>query len=144
MKTTHEATTVWEGSGRKGRGTFRTPSGVLDDAEISFATRFEGQKGTNPEEIIAAAHSGCFSMALAVQLEEAGHTAERLETNAQVTLEKVGDGFTITRSDLTLKATVPSIDEEAFARIAEGAKSGCPVSKLLNAKVSLHWTLNAD
>jgi osmotically inducible protein OsmC len=141
MKTTNKATTVWEGSGKKGKGTFNTPSGVLDNAAISFSKRFEGEKGTNPEEIIAAAHAGCFSMALAVQLEQAGFTADRLETAATVTLEKVGDGFAITRSDLTLQAKVPGIDREAFGKIADGAKSGCPVSKLLNAEISLKWDL---
>jgi len=141
MKTSNKATTVWEGSGKQGKGTFNTPSGVLNDAAISFKQRFEGEKGTNPEEIIAAAHAGCFSMALAVQLEQAGITAERLETTAVVTLEKVGDGFAITRSDLTLEARVPGIERDAFGEIAEKAKSGCPVSKLLNAEISLKWNL---
>jgi osmotically inducible protein OsmC len=141
MKTSNQATTVWEGSGKRGIGSFRTPSGVLNDVTISFGKRFEGEKGTNPEELVAAAHSGCFSMALAVQLEQAGFTAERLETTAVVTLEKVGDGFAITHSDLTLAATVPGIDREAFGPIAEQAKSGCPVSKLLNANISLQWNL---
>ena len=141
MKTTNKATTVWEGSGKKGKGTFGTPSGVLDDAAISFGKRFEGEKGTNPEELIAAAHSGCFSMALAVQLEQAGFTAERLETTAVVTLEKIGDGVAVTHSDLTLQAQVPGIDRDAFGQVAERAKSGCPVSKLLNAAISLKWEL---
>lgn len=142
MKTSNRATTVWEGSGKQGKGSFNTPSGVLNDATISFRKRFEGEQGTNPEEIIAAAHSGCFSMALAVQLEQAGFTAERLETTAEVTLEKVGDGFAITRSDLTLKARVPGIERAAFGEVAEKAKSGCPVSKLLNATISLNWSLD--
>ena len=141
MKTTNKATTVWEGSGKKGKGTFGTPSGVLDDAAISFGKRFEGEKGTNPEELIAAAHSGCVSMALAVQLEQAGFTAERLETTAVVTLEKIGDGFAVTHSDLTLQAKVPGMERDAFGQIAERAKSGCPVSKLLNAAISLKWEL---
>ena len=141
MKTTNKATTVWEGSGKKGKGTFGTPSGVLDDAAISFGKRFEGEKGTNPEELIAAAHSGCFSMALAVQLEQAGFTPERLETTAVVTLEMIGDGFAVTHSDLTLQAKVPGIDRDAFGQVAERAKSGCPVSKLLNAAISLKWEL---
>ena len=141
MKVSNKATTVWEGSGKAGKGTFQTPSGVLDDAAISFKKRFEGEKGTNPEEIIAAAHSGCFSMALALQLEQAGFTAERLETTAAVTLEKIGDGFAITHSDLTLQASVPGIEREAFGQLAEKAKSGCPVSKLLNAGISLKWSL---
>ena len=142
MKTTNKATTVWEGSGKKGKGTFGTPSGVLDDAAISFGKRFEGEKGTNPEELIAAAHSGCFSMALAVQLEQAGFTPERLETTAVVTLEKIGDGFAVTHSDLTLQAKVPGMERDAFGQIAERAKSGCPISKLLNAAISLKWELN--
>ena len=112
-----------------------------DAATISFRKRFEGEQGTNPEELIAAAHSGCFSMALAVQLEQAGFTPERLETSAVVTLEKVPDGFSITRSDLTLRARVPGIEREAFGRLADAAKTGCPVSKLLNASISLKWTL---
>ena len=141
MKTTNKATTVWEGSGKKGKGTFGTPSGVLDDAAISFGKRFEGEKGTNPEELVAAAHSGCFSMALAVQLEQAGFTPERLETTAVVTLEKIGDGFAVTHSDLTLQAKVPGIDRDAFGQVAERAKSGCPISKLLNAAISLKWEL---
>ena len=141
MKTSNKATTVWEGSGKKGKGSFETPSGVLNDATISFGKRFEGESGTNPEEIIAAAHAGCFSMALAVQLEQAGFTAKRLETTAVVTLEKIGDGFAITRSDLNLQATVPGVEREAFGQIAERAKSGCPVSKLLNAEITLKWEL---
>jgi osmotically inducible protein OsmC len=141
MKTTNKATTVWEGSGKQGKGTFSTPSGVLDNAAISFKKRFEGEKGTNPEELIAAAHAGCFSMALAVQLEQAGHTAERLETSAVVTLEKVGEGFDVTRSDLTLQAKVPGIEQAAFGEIAEKAKSGCPISKLLKAQITLDWKL---
>ncbi len=141
MKTSNRATTIWEGSGKQGNGSFKTPSGVLDAATISFRKRFEGEQGTNPEELIAAAHAGCFSMALAVQLEQAGFTADRLETSAVVTLEKVPDGFSITRSDLALRAHVPGIDREAFGRIAEAAKTGCPVSKLLKAEVSLQWEL---
>lgn len=141
MKTTNTATTVWTGSGKAGEGRFTTRSGVLDGAVISFRRRFEGEKGTNPEEIIAAAHSGCFSMALAVQLEKAGYEARRLETAAKVTLEQQGDGFTITRSDLRLEADVPGIEREEFGQIAEAAKKGCPVSKLLNAEITLEWTL---
>lgn len=141
MKTTNTATTVWTGSGKAGEGRFSTKNGVLDGAVISFRKRFEGEKGTNPEEIIAAAHSGCFSMALAVQLEKAGFTPERLETEARITLEQQGDGFTITRSDLKLAAQVPGIDKDQFAKIAETAKQGCPVSKLLNAEITLEWTL---
>lgn len=141
MKISNKATTVWEGSGKQGKGTFKTPSGVLGDAAISFRRRFEGEQGTNPEELIAAAHSGCFSMALAVQLEQAGFTAERLETTAAVTLEKVGDGFSVTRSDLTLEARVPDIEREAFGQLAEKAKAGCPISKLLKAEISLKWNL---
>jgi osmotically inducible protein OsmC len=141
MKTSNKATTVWEGSGKQGKGTFSTPSGVLDDATISFRKRFEGEQGTNPEELIAAAHSGCFSMALALQLEQAGFTVERLETSAVVTLEKVGDGFSVTRSDLSLRARVPGIEREAFGKIADGAKAGCPISKLLKAEISLQWEL---
>ena len=141
MKTSNKATTVWEGSGKKGKGSFETPSGVLNDATLSVGKRFEGESGTNPEEIIAAAHAGCFSMALAVQLEQAGFTAKRLETTAVVTLEKIGDGFAITRSDLNLQATVPGVEREAFGQIAERAKSGCPVSKLLNAEITLKWEL---
>lgn len=141
MKTSNKAVAVWEGSGKQGKATFNTPSGALSDVSISFKKRFEGEQGTNPEELIAAAHSGCFSMALALQLEQAGFTAERLETTAVVTLEKIGDGFAVTHSDLALDARVPGIDRETFGRLAEKAKSGCPVSKLLNAGISLQWKL---
>ena len=141
MTISNRATAVWEGSGKQGKGSFNTPSGVLKDATVSFRKRFEGEQGTNPEEIIAAAHAACFSMALAVQLEQAGFTVERLETTAVVALEKTSDGFAITRSDLTLQARVPGIERAAFGEIADKAKSGCPVSKLLNATISLDWTL---
>ncbi|MCB1521484.1 MAG: OsmC family protein [Hyphomicrobiaceae bacterium] len=141
MQTTNTASTLWTGTGKSGEGRFKTKSGILDGAVISFRKRFEGETGTNPEEIIAAAHAGCFSMALAVELEKAGFEPKSLETKATVTLAQQGDGFAITRSDLKLDAKVPGIDRERFAAIAEAAKTGCPVSKLLNAEITLDWKL---
>lgn len=131
---------VWQGGIKDGGGTISTETGVLREAPYGFNSRFEDGKGTNPEELIAAAHAACFSMALSLMLGEEGVTPDRLETDAAVTLEKKGDGFEITASHLTLKAKVPGIDEGKFHEIAEKAKDGCPVSKLLNAKI----TLNAE
>ncbi len=132
---------VWQGGIKDGSGTISTETGVLKDAPYGFNSRFENGKGTNPEELIAAAHAACFSMALSLMLGEAGATPEKLETNAAVTIEKKGEGFEITSSHLTLKARVPGIDEARFQDIAAKAKEGCPVSKLLNAKITLDATL---
>lgn len=138
-----KASAVWKGGLKDGIGAISTETGVLRDAPYGFKARFEGGKGTNPEELIGAAHAGCFSMALSKILGEAGFTAERLETHAEVTLDKVGEGFEITASHLILKARVPGVTAEAFKELAEKAKAGCPVSKLLKAKISLDATLES-
>jgi osmotically inducible protein OsmC len=132
-----KAKALWRGAGRTGKGELSTDSGVLAATPYSFKTRFEGEKGTNPEELIAAAHAGCFTMALAFQLERDGHPATELATEAAVTLEPEGQGFKISRSALTLRAKVPNLDAEAFARIAADAEKNCPVSKLFKAQVTL-------
>ena len=120
----------------------RTESGALKDNPYGFNTRFEGAPGTNPEELIGAAHAGCFSMALSMMLGEAGLTAERIETRAEVTLDKQSDGFAITAVHLVLRARVPGADAQTFEQIANKAKAGCPVSKVLNAKISLDASLD--
>jgi len=135
------ASAVWEGGLKEGKGQISTESGALKANPYGFNTRFEGQPGTNPEELIGAAHAGCFSMALSMLLGEAGFTAERIDTTAEVTLEKQSDGFAITAVHLILKAKVPGASEEQFKEVANKAKSGCPVSKVLNATISLDATL---
>ncbi|GJM34682.1 MAG: osmotically inducible protein OsmC [Saprospiraceae bacterium] len=135
------ATAIWKGSGKEGKGTLTTQSGVFKEQPYSFRLRFEnedGKLGTNPEELIGAAHAGCYNMALAVQLSQAGYTAEELNTTATVTLENPGDGFAITTINLNLTAKVPDITESQFRELAEGAKAGCPVSKVLNADITLN------
>lgn len=136
------AKAVWKGTGKDGTGQLTTESGVLSSTPYSFKTRFEDQKGTNPEELIAAAHAGCFSMALAFQLQGAGFNPTELATDAAVTLEKDGDGFKVSKSALTLKATVPGIDRAKFDELAGNAEKGCPISKLLRAEITLDATLN--
>lgn len=131
------ASAVWKGGLKDGKGSISTQSGVLANAQYGFSTRFEDGPGTNPEELIGAAHAGCFSMALSVQLGEAGLTAEVINTTAAVTLEKLPDGFAITAVHLTLTARVPGTDQAQFEAIANKAKVGCPVSKVLNAKITL-------
>ena len=131
------ATARYQGLGKDGKGWISTQSGVLDDSPYGFATRFENEPGTNPEELIAAAHAGCFTMALSFALAKAGLNDGTLETAAAVTLEKDGDGFTVTRSDLTLKASVPGVEPERFDAIAQEAKANCPISKLLKAEITL-------
>ena len=131
-----KAKAVWRGSGRAGSGNLSTDSGVLAETPYSFKTRFENEKGTNPEELIAAAHAGCFTMALAFQLQGAGYTPTELNTEAAVTLEPEGQGFRISRSALTLRAQVPNLDEAAFSRMASDAEKNCPVSKVLNAAIT--------
>ena len=128
---------VWKGSLKEGGGTISTQTGVLRNAPYGFKARFEDGPGTNPEELIGAAHAACFSMALSLGLGNAGFTAESIQTEASVRLEKVGDGFAITHSDLVCVAKIPGIDDRTFQQIAEQTKSGCPVSKVLNAKISL-------
>jgi lipoyl-dependent peroxiredoxin len=131
------ATAAWSGDLKEGKGTISTQSGVLSNTQYGFKTRFEESPGTNPEELIAAAHAGCFTMALSAQLGEAGLKADSLRTSAAVTLDKVGDGFTITAVHLDLVASVPGADQQAFDKAVTNAKVGCPVSKLLNAEITL-------
>lgn len=131
------ASAVWNGNLKQGKGSISTQSGVLKDTQYGFNTRFEEGPGTNPEELIAAAHAGCFSMALSAQLGEAGLTADRIETSAAVTLEKLADGFAITGVHLQLTARIPGATQEQFQQIANKAKVGCPVSKVLKANITL-------
>ncbi|WP_294263121.1 OsmC family protein [uncultured Sphingomonas sp.] len=140
--TTRSASAKYEGLGKDGKGHVSLQSGVLTDQPYGFNTRFENEPGTNPEELIAAAHASCFTMALSFALAAAGHNDGTLETTAKVTLEKDGDGFTVTRSDLMLTANVEGIDAAEFEKIAGEAKAGCPISKLLNAEITLQHTLN--
>ena len=134
---------VWKGSLKEGGGTVSSESGVLKNAPYGFKARFEDGPGTNPEELIGAAHAACFSMALSLGLGTAGFTAESIQTEAAVRLEKVGDGFAITHSDLVCVAKIAGIDDKTFQQIAEQTKSGCPVSKVLNAKISLSAKLTS-
>jgi len=138
-----KAWAVWQGSIKEGGGTISTETGVLKEAPYGFKSRFENGKGTNPEELIGAAHAGCFSMALTLMLGEAGLVPDRIETHADVTLEKAGDGFAITSSHLTVTAKIPQADEARFQEIAEKAKAGCPVSKLLNARITMNAKLES-
>ena len=134
---------VWQGGIRDGRGTVSTESGVLSEAQYSFSTRFEDGKGTNPEELIAAAHAGCFSMALSKQLGDAGLTADSIDTTASVRLEKTDAGFSITKVHLDVTARVPGADAAAFETAANNAKAGCPVSRLLNANITMEARLES-
>jgi osmotically inducible protein OsmC len=136
-----KASAVWKGGLKDGKGSLTAPSGIFSNTPYSFATRFENTPGTNPEELIAAAHAGCFSMALSAQLGNAGMTAESIETTATVTLEKVDSGFAITTVNLDVTAKIPGADQAAFQKAADNAKSGCPVSKLLNAKITMNAKL---
>lgn len=136
-----KASAVWRGTGRDGAGALTSDSGVLDATPYSFRTRFEDEKGTNPEELIAAAHAGCFTMALAFQLQQAGFTPEELSTQAAVEVVQADGGFKITRSALTLTAKVPGIDQAKFDELAKAAETGCPVSKVLNAEITLEARL---
>jgi osmotically inducible protein OsmC len=139
MKT--QGSAVWQGGIKDGRGAISTKSGALAAYPYGFASRFEGKPGTNPEELIGAAHAGCFTMALSLILGEAGLTAEKMETTAEVTLDKVADGYAITKVHLTLKAKVPGADRAKFDELVGKAKAGCPVSKLLKAEITLDATL---
>jgi len=132
-----KAKAVWRGTGRAGNGNLSTDSGVLAETPYSFKTRFENEKGTNPGELIAAAHAGCFTMALAFQLQGAGYTPTQLSTEAAVSLDPEGQGFRISRSALTLRASVPNLDEAKFMELASLAEKTCPVSKVLNAQITL-------
>lgn len=138
-----KAWAVWKGSLKEGGGSISTETGVLKEAPYGFKARFENGKGTNPEELIGAAHAGCFSMALSLMLGEAGLTAQKIQTHAAVTLEKVGDGFEITASHLDVVAKVAGVDPAKFTEIANQAKVGCPVSKLLKAKITMDAKLEA-
>jgi osmotically inducible protein OsmC len=138
-----KASAVWNGDLKDGKGTISTDSGVLANSQYSFSTRFEDGIGTNPEELIAAAHAGCFSMALSGQLGQAGLTAESIRTTAAVSLEKTGSGFAITKVHLDVTAKVPGADQQAFETAANNAKAGCPVSKLLKAEVTMEAKLEA-
>ena len=135
MKTHGSA--VWSGGIKDGKGAISSHSGALKEYPYGFASRFEGKPGTNPEELIGAAHAGCFTMALSLILGEAGLTAEQMNTTAEVTLDKVDDGFAITAVHLTLEAKIPGADDAKFQELAGKAKAGCPVSKLLNTKITL-------
>ena len=135
------ASAKWQGGLKDGKGAISTDSGVLDNAQYSFTTRFEEGKGTNPEELIAAAHAGCFSMALSGQLGNAGLTADNINTTASVTLEKTDAGFTITKVHLEVAARVPGATQESFETAANNAKAGCPVSRLLKAEISMNARL---
>jgi osmotically inducible protein OsmC len=139
MKTHGSA--VWSGGIKDGKGAISTQSGAMKDYPYGFASRFEGKPGTNPEELIGAAHAGCFTMALSLILGEAGLTAEQMDTKAEVTLDKVADGFSITAVHLTLQARIPGADKATFDELTAKAKAGCPVSKLLNANITLDATL---
>ncbi len=139
MKRTGSA--VWKGGLKDGHGTISSDSGVLSDTRYSFSTRFEEGKGTNPEELIAAAHAGCFSMALSGELDNAGLTAQSINTTAAVTLENTDAGFAITSVHLNVTAKIPGADHHVFETAANNAKAGCPVSKLLNAKITMEATL---
>ena len=142
VKIKRTGSAAWKGGIKTGRGNISTESGALKEYPYGFASRFEGQKGSNPEELIAAAHASCFTMALSLILEQAGLTADLMETSAQVTLEQVTDGYSITASHLVLKAKIPGTDKATFDNLVEKAKSGCPVSKLLKADISLEATLS--
>jgi len=137
------ASAVWNGGIKDGKGTISTDSGVLASAQYSFSTRFEDGIGTNPEELIAAAHAGCFSMALSGQLGQAGLTADSIRTTASVSLEKTDNGFAITKVHLDVTAKVPGADNAAFETAANNAKAGCPVSKLLKAEITMDARLES-
>jgi osmotically inducible protein OsmC len=136
-----QASAVWTGGLKDGNGKISTDSGVLSDTQYSFSTRFEDGIGTNPEELIAAAHAGCFSMALSGQLGQAGLTADSIRTTATVRLEKTDAGFAITSVHLEVRAKVPGADQQAFETAANNAKSGCPVSKVLKAEITMDASL---
>jgi len=141
MQINRSGSAAWQGGIKDGKGSVSTESGALKAYPYGFASRFEGKPGTNPEELLAAAHAGCFTMALSLILGEAKLVAEQMDTSAKVTLEKVADGFSITAVHLTLKAKVPGADNAQFQELAAKAKAGCPVSKLFNTNITLDATL---
>lgn len=142
MKINKFASAQWQGGLKEGKGTISTESGALKDTPYGFNTRFEDQAGSNPEELIASAHAGCFSMALSNELGQAGITADKIDTKCTITLEKNDDGFAVTRSHLALSVTAPGADEAAMQAAAESAKKNCPISKLLNAEITLDASFN--
>lgn len=141
MKITRTGSAAWSGGIKDGKGSISTESGALDLYPYGFSSRFEGQPGSNPEELIGAAHAACFTMALSLVLGEAGLRADQLDTSAKITLEQVEGGYAITASHLTLRARIPGADQETFETLAAGAKANCPVSKLLKAEITLDATL---
>lgn len=141
MKIKRRGSAVWQGGLKDGRGALSTESGALKEYPYGFSSRFEGVKGSNPEELLGAAHAGCFSMALSNILGEAGLKADRLETTSEVTIEQVEGGFAITTVQLTLRATIPGVDDAKFQELAGQAKAGCPVSKLFKAEITLDAAL---
>jgi len=132
-----KASAVWKGSLKEGKGTVSTESGTLSNTQYSFTTRFEDGRGTNPEELIAAAHAGCFTMALSAQLGTAGITPESLETTASLSFDKLDAGWTVTKIHLDVAARIPGVDKNAFQKAAENAKAGCPISRLLKAEITM-------
>jgi osmotically inducible protein OsmC len=136
-----KASAVWQGDLKSGQGAISTDSGTLKNTQYSFSTRFENGVGTNPEELLAAAHAGCFTMALSAQLGGAGMTASKLETTCTISLEKVGEGFSITKSHLDLVATIPNADKAKFDAAVKAAETGCPVSKLFKTEISVNARL---
>ncbi|MBU0692753.1 OsmC family protein [bacterium] len=141
MAFTRKASAVWNGSLKEGKGSLSSASGALKNTPYSFHNRFENEPGTNPEELIAAAHAGCFAMAFSADLGKAGFTPDSIETTAAVTLDFPEGVPTVTKSELTMKAKIPGISQEEFTKIAAGAKAGCPISRLLKAEISLEATL---
>ncbi len=138
-----KASAVWQGGLKDGKGSISTESGVLKETQYSFSTRFENGAGTNPEELIAAAHAGCFSMAFSAELGKAGITPQSVRTTATITLDKTDAGFTVTESHLDMTAKIPGLDQAKFMAIANGAKAGCPISRLLKANITLEAKLEA-
>jgi osmotically inducible protein OsmC len=143
MAIIRKGSAVWSGGLKDGKGAISTESGALDAHPYGFAARFEGQRGTNPEDLLGAAHAGCFTMALSLALGEAGLTATKMETSAKVSLDKVEGGFAITAIALTLNADIPGADDATFQEIAAKAKANCPVSKVLNAEITLDASLTS-
>lgn len=143
MSIIKKGSAIYHSLGKEGKASVSTESGALSDQPYGFNTRFEEQVGTNPEELIAAAHASCFTMALSFALEGEGYKEGQLKTEAAISLDKDGDGFTVTKSALKLNAEVPEIDGDEFERIAQTAKANCPISKLLNAEITLEYTLNS-
>lgn len=143
MKITRKGSAAWQGGFKDGKGTLSTESGALTTHPYGFASRFEGQPGTNPEELIAAAHAGCFTMALSLILGDAKLTADQMDTVAEVTLEEAEGGYVISAVHLTLKAKIPGADQATFEKLVAMAKAGCPVSKLLKAEITLDASLTS-